>query len=88
MAPDALSHCDQDMPANTDNDRIQGRVLQLLKKDGKIIRACLAATRLQENADYSLQPSLRGDSNREIDEAASRDNPSKCPFIVDDLKEL
>ena len=88
VAPDALSRRDQDMPANTDDDRIQGRVLQLLKKDGKIIRACPAATRSQENADHSSQPSLRGDSDRETDETASRDDPPKCPFVADDLKEL
>lgn len=60
----------------TDEDRIQGRVLQLLEKEEKVIRECPVAMK------------LRGNARRETDEPAARNNPPECPFAADDLKEL
>ncbi|EFZ04205.2 Pol [Metarhizium robertsii ARSEF 23] len=86
IVPDALSRREQDMPEGLDDERLQGRRMQLLQpvKGMKGAFAVHAGTPVVVKAGYVS----KGDSDQPEDPTTSRDPAVENPFTTADLQEL
>jgi hypothetical protein len=86
IVPDALSRRDQDMPAGIDDERIQGRKMQLLQP----LKGMKGALVIYAEAPIVVKAGFikKGDSDQADDPTASHDNAIENPFTTASLQEL
>jgi predicted aspartyl protease len=74
VVPDSLSRREQDLPKDSNDERLTGRCFQLLREDGTAIKVATFST--------------CGDADGETDDQANKSNPPENPFENDPLRHL
>lgn len=90
IVPDALSRRDQDLPKGLDDERLQGRLHQLLTDKGGTLIMNTMTTLFDTPEVHHIRIGatwvMGGDRDQEGDEEPIKDDPPICPFTESEVK--